>query len=56
MTSFHLVVYEMKARHEEFLARSFKVDLGPELQCLLKVEEDLSEVVIFQIANNNVSN
>ena len=28
----------------------------PELQCLLKVKEDLSSVLIFQDAKNNVSN
>ena len=28
----------------------------PELQCLLKVKEDLSKVLIFQDAKNNVSN
>ena len=27
---------------------------GPELQCLLKVKEDLSIVLIFQDAKNNV--
>ena len=30
--------------------------LGPELQCLLKVKEDLCLVFIFQDAKNNVSN
>ena len=30
-------------------------DLGPELQCLLKVKEDLSLVLIFQDAKNNIS-
>ena len=30
--------------------------LGPELQCLLKVREDLSLVLGFQDAKNNVSN
>ena len=35
----------------------FLIDLqGPELQFLLKVKEDLSEVLIFQDAKNNVSN
>ena len=29
---------------------------GPELQCLLKVKDDLSLVLIFQNAKNNVSN
>ena len=29
-------------------------DLGPELQCLLKVKEDLSYVLIFQLAISNV--
>ena len=29
-------------------------DLGPELQCLLRVKEDLSKVLIFQDAKNNV--
>ena len=29
---------------------------GPELQCLPKVKEDLSKVLIFQDAKNNVSN
>ena len=28
-------------------------DLGPELQCLLKVKEDVSYVFIFQDAKNN---
>ena len=27
---------------------------GPELQCLLRVKEDLSKVLIFQDAKNNV--
>ena len=31
-------------------------DLGPELQCLLRVKEDLSLVLIFQDAKNNVLN
>ena len=31
-------------------------ELGPELQCLLKVKEDLSLVLIFQDVKNNVSN
>ena len=31
-------------------------ELGPELQSLLKVKEDLSKVLIFQDAKNNVSN
>ena len=30
------------------------IDLGPELQCPLKVKEDLSEVWIFQDAKNNI--
>ena len=30
------------------------VHLGPELQCLLRVKEDLSLVLIFQDAKNNV--
>ena len=30
------------------------VDLGPELECLLRVKEDLSQVLIFQDAKNNV--
>ena len=30
--------------------------LGPELQYILKVKEDLSLVLIFQDAQNNVSN
>ena len=29
---------------------------GPELQCLLKAKEDLSKVLIFQDAKNNVLN
>ena len=29
--------------------------MGPELQCLLKVKEDFSQVLIFQDAKNNVS-
>ena len=32
------------------------IDQGPELQCLLKVKEDLSYVLNFQDAKNNVSN
>ena len=32
------------------------IDRGPELQCLLKVKEDLSKVLIFQAAQINVSN
>ena len=32
------------------------IDLGPELQCLLKVKGDLSKVLIFQDEKNNVSN
>ena len=32
------------------------VDLGPELQCLLRVEVDLSKVLNFQDAKNNISN
>ena len=35
--------------------RNFQ-ELGPDLQCLLKVKEDLSLVLIFQDAKNNVSN
>ena len=31
-------------------------DLGPELQCLLRVKEDFSKVLIFQDAKNNVYN
>ena len=32
-----------------FLRRGLSaVDLGPELQCLLKVKEDLNQVLIFQ--------
>ena len=27
---------------------------GPELQCLLRVKEDLSQVLIFQDTKNNV--
>ena len=30
------------------------IDLGPELQCLLRVKEDLSLVLSFQDANDNV--
>ena len=31
-------------------------DLGPELQCLLKVKEDLLGLLIFQDAKNDVLN
>ena len=40
--------------HFQLLPMS-KVDQGPELQCLLKVEEDPSYVLIFQDAKINVS-
>ena len=31
-------------------------DLGPELQCLLKVKDDLLSLLIFQDAKNDVLN
>ena len=30
--------------------------MGPELQCLLKVKEDLSKVLVYQDAKNKVLN
>ena len=36
------------------MSDGFLTDQGPELQCLLRVKEDLSYVLIFQDAKNNV--
>ena len=41
---------------DRFCHTEAQIVLGPELQCLLKVKEVLSSVLIFQDVKNSVSN
>ena len=50
-----LLAYMMSTKGRAYLTRTLSVEyLGPELQCLLRVKEDLRLVLIFQDAKNNV--
>ena len=52
----HFMMGTQVINHKIHISEVSFPDQGPELQCLLRVKEYLSEVLIFQDAKNNVLN